>query len=114
VVKFLIRLFVNAFAIWLAAQLIEGIELTGNLWQALLVALIFGLVNALIKPILEFFSAPLIVFTLGIFTLILNALLLLLTSWLTDALTISGFWAALLGAVVISVISWVLGLLLGD
>ena len=113
-VKLIIRLLVNALAIWLAAQLIDGIELTGNLWQALLVALIFGLINAVIKPILVFFSAPLIVVTLGIFTLVLNALLLLLTSWLTDALTVSGFWAALLGALVITAISWGLGLLLGD
>jgi putative membrane protein len=113
-VKLLIRLIVNAFAIWLAAQLIDGIELTGNLWQALLVALIFGFINAVIKPLLEFFSAPLIIVTLGIFTLVLNALLLLLTSWLTDALTVSGLWAAILGALVISIISWALGFLLGD
>jgi putative membrane protein len=113
-IKLLIRLLVNAFAIWLAAQLIDGIELTGNLWQALLVALILGLINAVIKPVLEFFSAPLIIVTLGIFTLILNALLLMLTSWLTDALTVSGIWAAFLGALVISFISWGLGLLLGD
>lgn len=113
-VKLLVRLFVNVIAIWLAAQLISGIELTGNLWQALIVALVFGIVNAVIKPILQFFSAPLIVITLGIFTLVINALLLLLTSWLTDALTVSSFLAAFLGALIISAISWAVGLILGD
>ena len=113
-VKLLIRLVVNAFALWLTALIVDGITLSNNIFEILVVAIIFGLINALIKPIIRLISAPLIVVTLGLFTLLINAFLLLLTSWLTDALEVDGIWPAFLGALIISLISWLLSLFLDD
>ena len=113
-IKLLIRLVINAVALWLAALIVDGISLDGNVFQVLLVALIFGLINALIKPLLKLISAPLIIFTLGLFTLLINAFLLWFTSLLTDVLTVDGFWAALLGALIVSLVSWVLSMFLDD
>ena len=98
----------------MAAFFVDGIELSGTLWQVLLVALLFGLINALIKPLFQFFAAPLIVISLGLFTLLINAFLLWLTSLLTDTLVVSGFWPAFWGALIISGVSWALSFLLGD
>ena len=119
-ITLVIRLIVNSFSIWVASLIVAGIELNGSIWQFLLVGLVFGLVNALIKPILAFFSTPLIVLTLGLFTLILNALLLWLVAWLAGLLTeppvlvVNGFIAALLGSLVISLISWALSFILPE
>ncbi len=113
-IKLLIRLMVNALALWLTAAVVDGITLEGNFLQILLVALIFGLINALIKPLLKLIATPLIIVTLGLFTLLINAFLLWLTSLLTDVLTVQGFWAAILGALIISVVSWFLSLFLDD
>lgn len=112
--KLIIRLLINAVALWAAAQLVTGISLEGNLITVLFVALIFGLVNAIIRPILTIFSLPFIVVTLGLFIFVINALMLWLTSALIGALSVSGFGAALLGSLVISLVSWVLGEVLKD
>jgi len=113
-VKLLIRVAINAVAIWLAALIVNGITLTGSVVQVLLVVIVFGLINALIKPFIKLISAPLIIVTLGLFTLLINAFLLLLTSWLTSALDVDGLWPAILGALIISVVSWLLSLFLDD
>jgi len=84
------------------------------LWKVLLVAAIFGIVNAVLKPVLLLLSIPFIVVTLGIALIVLNALMLLLTDALTDSLTVDNFGSALLGALVISVVSWTVGRLLPD
>jgi putative membrane protein len=107
-------LVINAIALWLAATLISGIELSSNLWEVLIVAIIFGLINALIKPVIKLISLPLIAVTLGLFTLVINAFLLLLTSWLSSALTVDGLIPAFLGAIVISLVSWLLSLFVDD
>lgn len=112
--KLIIRLVINAIALWLAATLISGIELSSNLWEVLIVAIIFGLINALIKPVIKLISLPLIAVTLGLFTLVINAFLLLLTSWLSSALTVDGLIPAFLGAIVISLVSWLLSLFVDD
>ena len=112
--KLIIRLIINAVALWVAAQLVSGIQLSENIWQVLVVALIFGLINALIKPIVKILSFPLIIVTLGLFTLVINAFLLLLTDWLSIGLQIDGFWPAVLGAIIVSVVSWFLSQFLND
>lgn len=84
------------------------------MWKVLLVAAIFGIVNAVLKPVLLLLSIPFIVVTLGIALIVLNALMLLLTDALTDSLTVDNFGSALLGALVISVVSWTVGRLLPD
>ena len=117
--KLLLRWLINAVALYVAAELVPGIQTDGG-WQVLLLmALIFGLVNALVRPILKFLTCPLIMLTLGLFTLVVNALMLMLASWLGRQLGlgfyVAGFWpAAFLGALVISVVSFVLTMLIGD
>ncbi|TVR58974.1 MAG: phage holin family protein [Gemmatimonadales bacterium] len=111
----IIRLFVNAVALWVAAQLVGGIRLTDAFWPMLLVAAVFGLVNALIKPVLLLLSLPVVVLTLGIFIFVVNALMLMLTGWLLDPLIqVDGFWPALLGSVLISIVSFLFSLLLPE
>lgn len=109
----IIRLLVNAVALWCAARFIDGISYAGS-WQGLVgLSLVFGIVNAFIRPVLSFFSFPIQIVTLGLFTLVLNALMLMLTAWLAVRFdipfSVRGFVPALLGAIVISVVSMVLG-----
>ena len=112
--KLLIRLLINAVALWAAAQLVTGIDLTGDVGGILFVAILFGLVNALIKPLVKLLSLPLTLGTLGLFTLVINALMLQLTARLSSNLTVAGFMPALGGAVVISIVSWLLSSFVGD
>lgn len=112
--KLIIRLITNAVALWVAAQLVSGVELTGEIGGILVVALIFGLINAVLGPILKFLSFPFILVTLGLFTLVINGLLLWLTASLSSNLSVSGFGAAFWGAIVISIVSWFLSAFLKD
>ncbi|MBK7092489.1 MAG: phage holin family protein [bacterium] len=108
----LIRLIINAIALWAAATWIEGIHFEGTPWQMVLVALIFGIVNAIIKPIVKFFTFPFIILTLGLLTLVINALMLMLTAAMTPILRVDGFWPAFLGSIVISLVSMILSWIL--
>jgi len=121
--SFAIKTLINAAAIWVAAWIVSGITLSDAGWghQALTViavALVFGVVNFLIKPLVKLFSLPLFILTLGLITFVINALMLWLTSWASDKLDldfhVEGFWAALLGSLIISVVSWGLNLAFGD
>ncbi len=109
-----IRLFVNAVALWVAARFVPGIDLSGEFGPVLLVAAVFGLVNALIKPIVLLLSLPVVVLTLGLFTLVVNALMLMLTAYLVAALSVVGFWAALWGSLLISLVSLLFSLILTE
>jgi putative membrane protein len=110
----ILRIFVNAVALWVAAQLVGGVALSDAFWPVVLVAAVFGLVNGLIRPVVLLLSLPLLILTLGLFTLVVNALMLLLTAALLDALTVDGFWAAVLGSLVISIVSFLFSVLLPD
>jgi putative membrane protein len=116
--SFLVRLLVNAAALWVATEFVTGVTYRGATLPFIGVALVFGLVNAFIRPILKFFTFPLFIVTLGLFALVLNALMLWLTSSLSSALGlgfhVSGFWAAFWGAVVVSLVSTLLGMLIRD
>ena len=112
--NFVVRLFVNALALAAAAWLIDGIEMSGGFSEVLLVALVFGLLNAILKPLLLLFSLPLLIVTLGLFALVVNAALLLLTARLLDDFAVSGFWTAVLGSLVISIVTMLLGGALKD
>ena len=112
----LIRLLINAAALWATARFVDGISYTGS-WPALVGhALVFGTVNTFIRPVLRFFSFPITILTLGLFTLVINAMMLLLTAWIAGqlgiAFTVSGFIPALIGAVCVSVLSMVLSAVL--
>ena len=103
--RLILKLLVNAAALWAAGELISGIDLVGDFWTILFVALIFGVINTFIKPILKFLSFPVIILTLGLFALVINAAMLGLTAAISDALSIENFWSAVLGAVVITIVS---------
>jgi len=112
--NFVIRLFVNALALSAAAWLVPGITLSGGFGDVLLVALVFGLVNAVLKPLVFLLSLPFVILTLGLFAFVVNGAMLLLTARLTDHLAVSGLGAAILGSIVISLVSAVLGGALKD
>jgi putative membrane protein len=112
--NFVIRLFVNALALAAAAWLIDGIQMSGGFFDVLLVALVFGVLNALLKPLLMIFSLPLLILTLGLFAFVVNAAMLLITARLLDDFAVSGFLSALLGSLVISVVTILLGGALKD
>jgi putative membrane protein len=117
--RFVLRVLVNGFAIWLATLLLPGITVVGGdttlerLGVLAVVALVFGLVNAVVKPVVKLLAFPLYIITLGLFSLVVNALMLMLTGWVTEfttwGLRVDGFGTAVIGALVISVVSLVLG-----
>jgi putative membrane protein len=110
--RFLAKLFLNGVAILVAAWMVPGLYLSGT-GSALLAGALLGLVNALVRPILILFTLPITLLTLGLFIFVVNAICLALTAALVPGFGISGFWAAVLGALVVSVVSWILnGLLL--
>jgi putative membrane protein len=103
---------ITAIALAITTWIVSGIEINGGVGSLLIVAAIFGLVNTILGPIARFLTFPIIIVTLGLFAWVINALLLLLTDWLTDRLEIDGFWPAMWGALVISVVlaisDWIL------
>ena len=113
----LLRLLVTSLALWVAVELVSGIAFTGKPLALVGVALVFGAVNAVLKPILTILTCPLILLTLGFFTLILNAILLLATSSLSQSLglgfVVDGFWPAFWGGLLIGIASNVLMAILG-
>lgn len=114
--RFLLRLLINACALWCAARFIDGIRYTGSTMGLLGLALVFGAMNSVIRPILTFFSLPVLLVTLGLFAFVLNAVMLLLTSKVAATFgipfTVDGFGSALLGAILVSVVATLLGWLL--
>ncbi len=125
-VGFVIKIIINAIAIWVAAAILNGITLgdsddstARNIGTALLVGAIFGVINIAIKPILSILSLPFIVLTLGLFLVVINALMLGLLSWLSDQFNLAFhvqdfFWDAVLGAIIVSIVSWAVSTVLPD
>jgi putative membrane protein len=115
--KFILRWIINAIAIFLAIKFVPGIHLE-SLVSIIWLALIFGLANAFLRPLLKLLTCPLIILTLGLFTLLINAFLFWLTGQIGQAfgiaLTFDGFWPIFLGALVISIVSIILSLILKD
>ena len=120
---FLVRLVVNAVALWITTLVVPGLDLGGRstlskVLTLLGVALIFGIVNAVLKPIVHVVGCVFYVLTLGLFALVVNALLLLLTDWIAGLFDlpfqVHGFWAAFWGAIVIAVVSWLISLVVPD
>jgi putative membrane protein len=108
----LVRLIINAAALWVATRLVPGISYTGDGASLLGVALVFGVLNVAIKPVLFVLSLPFLILTLGLFTLVLNALMLWLTGAASDSLglgfRVAGFLPAFLGGLVVSIVSFLL------
>jgi putative membrane protein len=117
VMKRVVGILVTALAIWVAVTIVPGLDFSGEWWAFLLVALILSVINAVVKPIVKLLSLPAVILTLGLFLLVINALMLSLTVWLADparldlGLTSDGFfWATFLGALVISIVQSVVNL----
>jgi putative membrane protein len=119
----IIRLLANAVALAVASWLVSGITLQGattgkRVLTLLVVAAIFGIVNAIVKPVVKVLSFPLLILTLGLLTFVINAAMLLLTSWITGKLDVQfhvdGFWSALFGALIISVVGMIINTVLPD
>ncbi|WP_433659774.1 phage holin family protein [Nocardia sp. CA-128927] len=124
--QLLIRLIINGVAIWLAAAWVDKIDIispadNGNVGKVLVVlavAAVFTVVNALVKPIVKLLSLPLVIVTLGLFLLVINALMLWLTAKISETtdygLRVDGFWAAVIGGLIVSIVNWILGILVPD
>lgn len=116
--KFLLRVLITAAALWVAVEIVPGIEHTGPWINLLGVALVFGAVNAVIRPLLLVLTCPLVLLTLGLFIFVLNALMLWLTGLVSAALglgfSVTGFLPALIGGLVVGIVSTALNILLGD
>jgi putative membrane protein len=108
----------NAAALWVAAAIIPGLDFTGGPGRLLLVAAVFGIVNSTLRPLLTILTCPLIILTLGLFTFIINAVMLMVTGWLSESwnlgFTVSGFWAAFFGGLVVGLVSMLLSVGLKD
>jgi putative membrane protein len=103
----LVSWLVSALALWLVAQMVSGIELR-SFGDALIATLVIAVVNATIGPIVRFVSFPLVILTLGLFLLVVNAILLKLASLFTPGFKVRGFFSAVIGSVVLTVLTWVL------
>ena len=114
----LIRWLINTLALYVAIRWMPGIRYEGGPLELLALAALFGVVNSTLRPILTLLTCPLVLLTLGFFTLVINALLLLITAWLSDALNlgfyVDGFWPAFWAGLVISIVSFLLSLLVGE
>lgn len=119
----ILRLLVNAAALGFATWLLTGIALTapsteGKVLAILVVALIFGVLNALVKPVLTLVTSPLVLLTLGLFLIVINACMLLLTSWVAGLVglgwQVQGFWTAVFGSIIVSLVSFFLGAIVPD
>jgi putative membrane protein len=119
----LVKTIANAGALGVAVWLLKDITLTGDnagrkAITLILVALVFGLVNVVVKPVVKLLAFPLFILTLGLITLVINALMLLLTSWLANKLDLAfhveGFGTAVIGALIVSIVSWALHVILPD
>lgn len=113
----ILRIMINALSIVIAVKLVDGLSFAGEWWKMIIVGAIFGLVNSVIKPVVKLFSIPFIILTLGLFTLVINTLMLALTASLSDTFHlgfhIRGFWSAFWGAIIVSIVSMVFSWLTG-
>ena len=117
--RLLIRWVVIAIALWVSVLIVPGLSKDGNIWTWFIVAAIFGLVNAIIRPFVLLLSCPLVVLTLGLFVLVVNWAMLSLTIWISSdvfalGFTSDGFWPTFWGAIVISIVSGILNIFLKD
>lgn len=119
--NFLVRLLLTALALWVASLLVSGVELLGDstldrFFGLVVAALVFTVVNTFVKPLVMVLGCALYVLTLGLFALVVNALMFWLTGWVSDGLgvgfVVDGFWAAFWGAIIVSLTMWVMDLLM--
>lgn len=105
---FIFRLLIHMVAILIISYLLPGVIWVEGVWAALVAAFLLGIVNAVLRPILIFFTLPITVLTFGLFLLVINGFMLLLVSSIVRGFHVNGFWGAVLGSILISLVSWVL------
>ena len=111
--RFVVTWFFNIVALWVAAELIDGIGYSGNEWVVVLAALVFSLVNIFVKPLVILFTLPLVILTLGLALFFVNLLMLYLTSWIVDDFKVESFGAAILATIIVWVVNTVLEAVFG-
>ena len=117
--KLILRIIINAVAIWITSLLLSGFVFTGSIINLIIIGIVFGLINALIRPLVKLLTLPINIATLGLFTLVINTLMLMLTVWLSGSLQLAGgifqsFLTAFVGAIIISIISTILSWFMPD
>jgi putative membrane protein len=111
--RFVVTWFFNIVALWVAAELIDGIGYSGNEWVVVVAALVFSLVNIFIKPLVILFTLPLVILTLGLALFFVNLLMLYLTSWIVDDFKVESFGAAILATIIVWVVNTLLEAVFG-
>ena len=112
-IGFLIRLLIAAAGLWLASFLVSGVEISSTR-TLLLAALLLGLINAVIRPVIVVLTLPLTILTLGLFLLIINAGMVSLTAWLLPGMEVDGFWSAIFAAIIVALTGWIGSGFIGD
>lgn len=117
--KLILRIIINAVAIWVTSLLLSGLVFSGSIINLIIIGIVFGLINALIRPLVKLVSLPINVATLGLFTLVINTLMLMLVVWLSGSLSLEGgffqnFLTAFVGAIIISIVSTILSWFMSD
>ena len=102
-----------AIGLWVASKLVPGVEINDG-WSLLWAALILGIVNAIVRPVVILLTLPLTILTLGLFLLVINAAMLSLVAWLLDGMTVAGFWSAFFGSIVVSITGWIASGFIGE
>ena len=110
---FLIRVLIVAAGLWVASKLVPGVTINDG-WSLLWAALVLGIVNAVVRPVIIILTLPITILTLGLFLLVINAAMLSLVAWMLDGVTVAGFWSAFFGAIVISITGWIASGFIGD
>jgi putative membrane protein len=110
--KLIIRLLIASFAVWVAANVVPGVQIA-DFKTALIFAVILGLLNAIVKPILSLIALPITLLTLGLFSLVINGLMILLAANIVEGVVVSGLLSALLFSIVMTLVSWFLNLIAG-
>ncbi len=109
---FLLRVLIVAIGLWVASKIVPGIEITDG-WSLLWAALVLGIMNAVVRPVVIILTLPLTILTLGLFLLVINAAMLSLVAWMLDGVVVAGFWSAFFGSIVISITGWLASWFIG-
>jgi putative membrane protein len=117
-VRMIIQIAINAIALWVAAWIAPGATITDSVFWLLVLGLIFGVLNSLVRPILAFFTCPFYILTLGLFTFVMNVFILWLTEWVsqvfgTGLVNWGDFWSTMLAGIIVTVVSMLLNLFMG-
>lgn len=109
----LLRIVIVAIGLWVASKLVPGVEIA-DAWSLVWAALLLGIVNAVVRPVVILLTLPLTILTLGLFLLVINAATLSLVAWMLAGMTVAGFWSAVFGAIVVSITGWLASAFIGD